>query len=515
MKLVTKIIFLSLCVFSLPAELLVIKKTSTGFAPLNAFDIDNYEEIANVLLNYQWPMVIANNSLTEQEKEELLTADQLYAEEDFIRKKLQKINPDYDVVFIPTSLFELFLIVEKHSESNEAKEVSYVNVIRFLTKPLFNFFADSPLDIAVKKFHKFPRVEVHVEKKYQLYTQANNIFYPAAFLYSNNLLAHALFNQYPMLQNSSSIREVSAIIEAQSYNFAAWLLHKRVDLLNYRLFASMTKESNIVKGNNDLDVVHELSSMSINRNKVLAQTISLEYQARSENRALLLRGSKLFDLVTSLASGDRAPERMELMGSALSTHHIVPNRNEDKYLMSLSFGNSLFAGYVNDSDACAYIYLSHYNGYGLFINKKDYIEHQSSQLFFISPLSSITALYAHGEMFHSRSKAGTYRPLNDWGLTGLACAHYESCNKDALVVHRDPLFHAQLFSDYLADNMHIIINEKTGVSDLTPEEQAVYDQKILKLSDQLKSNQRKAAQYYAATRVLNHFISKIKLNEKI
>lgn len=63
MKFATKIIFLSLCIFNIHAELLIVKRTDTGFSPLGAFDQRNYDEIANLLLSYQWPMIISNHSL--------------------------------------------------------------------------------------------------------------------------------------------------------------------------------------------------------------------------------------------------------------------------------------------------------------------------------------------------------------------------------------------------------------------------------------------------------------------
>jgi hypothetical protein len=63
--------------------------------------------------------------------------------------------------------------------------------------------------------------------------------------------------------------------------------------------------------------------------------------------------------------------------------------------------------------------------------------------------------------------------------------------------------------------MHIITNGGIDSSDLTPEEQVVYDQKKSEQSDQLKANQKKASQYYSAIETLDPFISKIKTHKKI
>ena len=95
---------------SLDATLLVVKKENNSFVLLDSRDDSNKQLIADIFLKYEWPMIITNSSLTEDEKNELLTSDQEYAEEKFIRKQLKKIDAKYDVIFIPTSLYELFVV---------------------------------------------------------------------------------------------------------------------------------------------------------------------------------------------------------------------------------------------------------------------------------------------------------------------------------------------------------------------------------------------------------------------
>jgi len=83
----------------LHAELLIVKHGKDHLVPLDASDEKNHAAIADVLLKYQWPMVITNTALTKKERDELLTPDKSYAEEKFIRNKLQEINPNYDIAF--------------------------------------------------------------------------------------------------------------------------------------------------------------------------------------------------------------------------------------------------------------------------------------------------------------------------------------------------------------------------------------------------------------------------------
>jgi hypothetical protein len=97
------------------AELLIIKQDKNGvMAPLDDTDIAASGKIINeILLKYQWPMCIAA-SLTPQEIDELLTADKPYGEEQFIEKKIRTAQGEkfehYRVVFIPTTVYELFCI---------------------------------------------------------------------------------------------------------------------------------------------------------------------------------------------------------------------------------------------------------------------------------------------------------------------------------------------------------------------------------------------------------------------
>ena len=64
MNVYLKIIIVSLFACHIHATLLVVKKEHDCFVCLDARDKPNYEEIGDVFLRYQWPMVITNSSLT-------------------------------------------------------------------------------------------------------------------------------------------------------------------------------------------------------------------------------------------------------------------------------------------------------------------------------------------------------------------------------------------------------------------------------------------------------------------
>ena len=89
------------------AEYLIYKKIKG--APTQITNGQEYEKIYTMLMNYQWPMVIGNAAITKQELKEL-SAPKENAEENFLRKKLKAISPDSDLIYIPTILYELFVI---------------------------------------------------------------------------------------------------------------------------------------------------------------------------------------------------------------------------------------------------------------------------------------------------------------------------------------------------------------------------------------------------------------------
>jgi hypothetical protein len=501
MKILAKIIILSFWISNLHAELLIIKRIApveskpnyrqfnltnrssfahqSYVAPLDASDKLNYPAIAQILLNYQWPMVIANQNLTSTEKDELF-APIPNNEENFIRRKLQEINPAYDVAFIPTCLYEMFVLTAMQSKSSN--------------NPLSKLYRN----ITAKVF-------VQPTDMYKNYRIDNAKAYSEAFFYNNNLLLQELFHHYPIVQRATNGFDLSDKIKQLSSSIAAWIIDKNIPETNCLTFSF---DENIIDFNNELSV--NLGN-TIKSNGIIAQTIRLEYQARVLNKGLLLRGTSMIhaclDKNLSILQNSQI-----VCGDFIqlhSSHKKSLSRKGSIRPLSISFGNSLLAGYMQDISACVYNYIDQTGvGYGLFINKKDHIEHESHNLFFISPLSSIVALFSFGEMFHSRAKVAT-KELRAQGF-----ANQEDLLPDAIkVTYRDPIKHEQLLSDYFIKNMSLIVAPKfdphhNKTSDLTAEEQAIYDQKIKEESDQLKANQRKASDYYGAVKTLKQQLPK-------
>jgi len=201
----------------------------------------------------------------------------------------------------------------------------------------------------------------------------------------------------------------------------------------------------------------------------LKKTIDLEYEAFKQNKGLLFRGSNLFE-VKNIHQDSK-----KLIASTLY---------DVSEPFSLSFGNSLFAGYINDVGACAYNYLVRNSGYVLFINKFDYVDNYCSNLFFISSLATETAIFGGGEAFHSRSKAAVKeKNQNDGYRVNGMMESYEmnlEPNEDIkkyyvkdpfgiVLITRNPYRQAYLFSKYFLEN--VVLLGHPNENNLTSEEQ--------------------------------------------
>lgn len=464
---------------SVEAQLLVIKKAGNQFAALDANDEKNKGAIAEIFTDYQWPMVIANGKLKEAEQNALLTAGVPNAEEDFFRTKVKEVNPNYDVIFIPTSLYELFLMSKYESAPTSKQKNPY---------QALGERGSIIVDQVVTAWNNRPpkNLQDAYQQFYGKFQSVNAAFYPNAFMFINNGLAATLLSAMPELKQLPNALAISNYIQATAYNVAATLIKRIPSINTYARYvrAELPKNESAIKPDS-----------------VIAKVISLEYEARAMNKALLLRGSSPIGLKTE----KEEKEGMNLLGSAIvhGTYYApatsvssIASAYKGKSLeqLSVSLANSLFAALVYDPGACTFDYLGRLGvGYGIFINKGYYYRNQfkgptkSLDLFVITPMSDLAAFFALGTLFHPRTKVAKDR----WDERVMVAPYLNRTTTDPFGVFttvRDPLLQARLFSQYLAKNMTII--KKGDDSNLLPVEQRVYEA-------QIKSAQEEAARQFA------------------
>jgi hypothetical protein len=488
---------------SLHAELLILKQTEAGFAPLDDSDAPHRKTIEDILLNYQWPMSSAlalepfrtRNELLETTGD-LFTADKPNAEELFIEQEIQKQtgNSSYRVIFFPTTLYELFVIFEtfnSYSQNNPLQKALYnVNSAKKIDlEPIFSEYGDPQI------------VRTLIKDSYE---EFNNLFFDestSAHDYINSTLVRKILSLYPDLETS-----------ADSLRFADSIKEKNEELLLTLLgnLAHLFKTTEIdtcltAKFQTPYKKIEDLTQPE--QQKIFKKIITLEYQARNLNKGLLLRGTSFeefspFTILehpnTTLLAGLPVPLSQQ---TSQKKHYPMEKAYAQKTNTpySISFGNSLLAGIFLDYGACTYNYLTQTKelpgaGYALFIDKRQYIDNNNGGLFFISPLSNLTALYAQGEYFHSRSKAATHMKKSSYsrgGIIGLVSRIEDPTG--VLLITRDPLKHGALFSQFLAENGSII--------QVAEDETERFEEDVLRA-------QQEAAKYLEAIQVLAPAIKK-------
>ncbi len=499
---------LSLCtlVSTVYSELLIVKKEKNGFAPLDASDlVKSGKIITDIILKYQWPMSISSQ-LSQEEQDALLTSQKPYAQELFIQNKIRKSFDEYGVVFIPTALYELFCIVHLFKTINE-KNPFQDAVNKFIRADNEREFEPNKWATELTEILNKKESPADIRKQIDtIYKNANELFFrgngiESAYLYINNAIAASLFNQYPELTKSKDPLALSSAIKDTTSTWAAFLIEELwtmydpdfPDELRHPLIEEIGIDYSKLSINN---LAAHLQHESMNN--ILAKVITLEYEARERNKALLLRGTS-FEEEFQIG----ITEEKILAGTTLPSGIL-----ESPY--SISFGNSLFAGILLDPFACAYDYLAKFAlsrpsvGYALFIDKKAYFEHQVHNLFFIPPLASITSLSQRGEYFHPRTKAAIL--LKSEGRKELIGGFLGKMidPTGVILITRAPLHHAELFSKFLADNGRII--QLGDISNLTEEERRFVQEVI--------QAQAEAAKFYLLKRIIIPIQRKLKERRK-
>lgn len=496
---------------SMHCELLVVQHVPDGLAPLsNRNGVKYGQAIFETMLKYQWP-TCTSQDLTDQEKGELLTSGKPCAEEQFVQKKLEErigwIKLNLNVLYVPTALYELFCIRQffKAEESELHKKVRAV--IIELKDPPYQLINLEPI------LNQDADSAIINQQIHEVFQRANKPFFNStnsSMLQINQEFISFLFELYPELTRCHDPLAASKIIQEKSQNLTAKLIQELIglkDTIDKFKFIDRCKADKIWMMFNSLAQEKHTG--------IVKQIVEHEYEARYENKALIMRGSSCQEFKTGF--GDKAIKQM-LVGSTIRNYQCkkvldengsFKDCNEISLLQayqeqiirpySISFGNSLFAGFINDSSACAYHFLNgkrvyketsesegNITGYSLFIDKKKYMQDRNSALFFIPPLTSIASLVSNGEYFHPRAIAATSIKTNkSQRVLGIFGTDLKD-PANVLLIQRDPLEHAALFSAFLANNGKIIQCSKD--QDLTEEDR--------ELAKKVLAQQAKASELY-------------------
>lgn len=510
------------------AEFIVMKQTKEGFAPLDE-DNDDIDEskMQRVLMACQWPMDISSHHKDVQ-AEEVLKPNNARIEERVAERVIANCSlfekgdpaaPSFRIIFFPTCLYELFVICEAYmGEKNDNPLQKAIEKVYTKQPDLWPEYAEGTIDL--KDLIKSNDPQAVRKKMNDRYMKVNKIFMggsDTAYVYINHKLAAWLLSEYPHFKQSTDSAALSDAIQ------------KNIEEIKTKLIGRLTKLSEPMlayepRGSNAKQYGKQLINTLKQElgNRLISSYIALEYEARELNKGILIRGTSFEEF----NGHEKDQDQKMIAGSTVLQKEVTRNGKEESPMAkpfeqvykakettpySVSFGNYLFAGALRDRTACAYTFLTGERvyssasdstfkavGYAVLIDKKDYVEHQNSQLFFIPPISPLASLFLRGEFFHARSKAAiALKPQGAIRVQGVF-GHLEDPT-GVILITRDPLKHAALFSQFLADNGRII--QAGDPSQLTEEEK--------KFAENVLNTQKDAAGYYKGIQYIAPKVDKL------
>jgi|GEM_PF-5808051 len=522
------ILFLGFVYCSLNAELLLIERDADGTI-VPAISISRPDSLSrsgalyDIICKYKWPqclsMVNKEGVFSPEEREELkeLFSNAPGAEENFIRRKVKRIKDTFDVLFVPTVIYELFCISNYMFDDDSFKRVRNTNdgnsaKIYYGGKELFfhfrpDFLYKIPNDFKTEG-KTAEKAKQEILDEYQQYNRSEDV--QAAFFAINERLVRYLSDKNVIGANGFlDIKVTADIFDVTKEEKIYEILLNLVESI-FEIFDKTSSSAYRMAMKEYFKKDFEKLRVKNVRETILFKELALEYEAREKNRALLFRGMSPVESVgLSVASSPDSPH--EISRGPLLDLSINAPRSESEYegtvrvkyrerggrlaqgsdksdrffLRSISYGNSLFAGVINDETACAYYYFDSASvGYGLLIDKERYVYGDLSKLFFVSPFSVIVGLFAFGEFFHSRSrvcdKVAVTVSERIGGLAGNEIFDYPRLLRSV----GDPMVHVARIAGYLnRDNVKLLSREERyGV--LPPD------------ADVLLANEARAAKLY-------------------
>jgi hypothetical protein len=382
-------------------------------------------------------------------------------EQGFIRKKIHEsalLGPDFDLIFVPKTLYELFALSYFCTLSTINRSLLLDQFLTLATCKSNNKLLEGSLSATYANYYKYNLIGYDFYKS--VFHQLDEVGFSDEFTMKNRpryvslTVRHSgpygslregeelLPEVYPFcnfyfdlnkafaesMLSADFIRGESAptvaSIESAIYPNAIALAKSYLDLFKQSYnFAQGPR----VEGRDELffkELTSSVSSKKIlsalkgtisdeNVELLLKEIIYLEYLFKARNEGFLLRvpGWNL-DLVAQRKTKLPSQKNPALIDTATSFGYMqsvpepVDARFRRKFLggHSLSFGNSLFAGVFFDPGACVYDFaLENETCYALRIKKYDYVTSHCDGLFIISPLPTLGAMLADGELFHSRT----------------------------------------------------------------------------------------------------------------
>lgn len=430
-----KIIFLLGFLFSsLQAEYIIFINKNGPAMPIT--DETEYAKAYDILTTYQWPSIIGMaHKLPIKEVLEISRQGQP-SEELFLRKKLKEINPGYDLMFIPTALYELFVLQVLGTNHNiRSKQLHPI----FAPEKLSTLLADKNTSLdTILAHYSYVNERKKNETETSLYITMKANICSFHQIINNDLLQNICNGKSGSLQELYQIALPQLVAHA-SQNYEQLPLLK---IMEMETKAHMNNTALLYRGG-------RYQTTYIPRRNQQTSNFPIEHVfARGNNQ----NKKSDFDITNAYST----------LPWAINTHQA--DKIFNAILPSVSYGTSLFAGRIYDGiSGCAYAIITSDNtlGYTLSINKRNYLLGNLRTLFFISAYNTLISLFARGEFFHARSISYCTSAIAQYFKTHdvkwFICGNTESfCDAVGCFVKvGNPLQKSYELSKYISENAQI------------------------------------------------------------
>lgn len=319
------------------AELIIGKRVNGNFVALKSSDQKLFKSAYKVLATYQWPMCLAHvHTFSKQEKKSLFSSTP-YAEEDFIRNKIQQIDKNLDLIFVPTTMYELFCYLMFFKNLNQTGKSSVYD----LTRSISNQFALGEFDSFYHQAIAQRPVYAQRRLSFDFYAQFNESLEVQSFAF----LMHQQLASFLINHVAGCARPATSGAFAQKIKEHSSLLTQ--DIIDQLVTISYS-EYNFQKLKKELDKEKKLKS-----DGMVAKAIELEYKARSITGCCC---GEVLDGVSQCIKALQPTNKLknisnQLLDSALRAYSLqdfitlIRAYTEKAFEPLPSYGNSLFAAY--------------------------------------------------------------------------------------------------------------------------------------------------------------------------
>lgn len=370
-----------------------------------------YRAYREVIVKYDWPCSLSLDKNSSCLK--ILHGQDTSQVDSFMNAKLHKITKKLDLVYVPTSLLEIFIVYMYFNDPVTSRLVNGLATLNNQQSTCCQYSSDDldfKPDLDEEVLSLFQNSEYRTKELLEFYSKRNakkSVIQNA--IYINEKFLDFIFWLYPNFDwedpDFLNIDKVyAAIFDKIPTDFSSW------EKKEFPFVFTKHRDPLIIEEiQQDILAVIEFFDLEKRQTKngkkgVTQLSVEAEVQARKLNHATLYRGGH----IEYLAAGPNLELQPHLFlpfeYNKNSNFPSIPNKLKS---YPLSFGSTLFGGIFFSGYACAARHsVPRSNDYTFvcqIIPKQVLAE---SSHFFIPPLMSFTSMLSDGEWFHPHTRIG-------------------------------------------------------------------------------------------------------------